>query len=136
MPEFIKKETAELNRLVKENDDANAKALLSGGKVVPGLSTDPLFAQRRLALESLGGASKLAPTSALVNASKTDKTSKASTRSTSSGHQVTTINMSIKELIHEFNVNTTNVKEGAYKVGEMITNAITAALNDSQLIVK
>lgn len=136
MPEFIKKETAELNRLVKENDDANAKALLSGGKVVPGLSTDPLFAQRRLALESLGGASKLAPTSAIVNASKTDKTSKASTRSTSSGHQVTTINMSIKELIHEFNVNTTNVKEGAYKVGEMITNAITAALNDSQLIVK
>lgn len=74
--------------------------------------------------------------SALTNASQTTKSPKVSTRSQAQGTKVTTINMSIRELIHEFNINTTNVKEGAYKVSEMITNAITGALNDSQLIVE
>lgn len=136
MPEFIKKETAELNKMVKESDEANAKALLTGGKVVPGLSTSPLFAQRRAALENLAGANKATATNGLANASKTTKSSGASTRSQAQGTKVTTINMSIKELIHEFNINTTNIKEGATKVSEMITNAITGALNDSQLIVE
>ena len=77
-----------------------------------------------------------AEASGLANASQTKKGAKATTNSQAQGTKVTTINMSIKELIHEFNINTTNVKEGANKVAELITNAITGALNDSQLIVR
>ena len=68
--------------------------------------------------------------------SRCERRTVSATRSQAQGMKVTTINMSIRELIHEFNINTTNVKEGAYKVSEMMTNAITASLRDSQLIVE
>ena len=134
MADFIKREKADLDKGLSSINDATGKALREGTKITGGGLQDLLF--KKQALDALSGNTSKVPSSALGNASKTTKASNVSTKSAAQGTKVTTINMSIRELIHEFNINTTNVKEGASKVTEMITNAITGALNDSQLIVR
>lgn len=57
-------------------------------------------------------------------------------KSVAQGTKVTTINVSIKDLIGEYNLNVTNVREGSEKVKQMVVDALTGAVNDFQLIVQ
>lgn len=52
------------------------------------------------------------------------------------GQKVTTINVSVGNLVKDFTVQTTTIKEGANKLQEIVTNALKGALNDFQLIAE
>lgn len=52
------------------------------------------------------------------------------------GSKAVTINVKIENLVRDFQIRTTNIQEGAGKVKEMITQAMLAAMNDSQLIAE
>ncbi len=60
-----------------------------------------------------------------------DKTKPEKTKAT--GTKAVTINVTIKELVHEQNINTTTLKEGAMKAKDIIVGALTGAINDFQL---
>lgn len=53
-----------------------------------------------------------------------------------SGPKITTINISVGNLINEFTIQTTNIKEGTTALKQQVTNVLSQALNDSQLIVQ
>jgi hypothetical protein len=53
-----------------------------------------------------------------------------------SGPKITTINIKIENMVKDFTVQTTNMKEGATEVKDIVTRALTMAINDSQQIVK
>lgn len=57
-------------------------------------------------------------------------------KSVAQGTKVTTINVSIKDLIGEYNMNVSNVREGSEKVKQMVVDALVGAVNDFQLIVQ
>lgn len=63
------------------------------------------------------------------------KPGKGSTRTEAQGSKVLTINVSVNNLVKEFTVQTTNIKEGANKLQEIVTNALKNALNDSQIAI-
>ena len=50
------------------------------------------------------------------------------------GSKSVTINVSIKDLVNTLQINTTNLKEGAGKVQEIITNILASAVNDFQIV--
>lgn len=50
------------------------------------------------------------------------------------GSKSTTINVHIGDLVKNFNVNTTNIKEGTNKVKGMIVEALMSAVNDFQIV--
>lgn len=50
------------------------------------------------------------------------------------GSKSVTINVSIKDLIGTQNINTTNIKEGAGKIKEMVVAALAGAVNDFQIV--
>jgi len=52
------------------------------------------------------------------------------------GQKSYSINISIDSLIKEQNINTTNIKEGAEKIREMVTSVLLSAVNDSQMIAE
>lgn len=72
---------------------------------------------------SMAGGAKSSAKASVTPAAKTKATAARSV----------TINVSIGDLIKEFNINTTNIKEGAYKVREAVTNALMGAVNDFQI---
>ena len=49
------------------------------------------------------------------------------------GSKSVTINVSIKDLVGIQNINTTNLKEGAAKIKELVTNVLAEAVNDFQV---
>lgn len=49
------------------------------------------------------------------------------------GQKITTINVSVGNLVKDFSVHTTNIKEGANKLQELVTNALKGALNEFQI---
>lgn len=51
-----------------------------------------------------------------------------------SGSKVVTINISIGNLINDFQIKTTNIQESANAVHDKIVQALTSAVNDSQII--
>lgn len=53
-----------------------------------------------------------------------------------SGPKITTINITVGSLIHDFSIRTTNMKEGVSKAKDMVTTALSQSLSDSQLIVQ
>jgi len=53
-----------------------------------------------------------------------------------SGPKITTINITMENLIGTFTVQTTNLTDGASKIKEAVTGILAQALNDSQLIVR
>lgn len=55
-------------------------------------------------------------------------------KSKATGSKSTTIIVTIKELIHEYNTNVTNMKEGAGKAKDSVVAALTAAVNDFQIV--
>lgn len=57
-------------------------------------------------------------------------------KSVAQGTKVTTINVSIKDLIGEYNMNVTNVKEGGEKIKQIVVDTLMGAVNDFQLIVQ
>ena len=57
-------------------------------------------------------------------------------KSVAQGTKVTTINVSIKDLIGEYNMNVSNVREGSEKVKQMVVDALVGAVNDFQIIVQ
>lgn len=50
------------------------------------------------------------------------------------GSRVTTINIQIGNLIHDFKVMTTNMTEGSSKIKDLVASALLSAVNDSQVI--
>lgn len=44
------------------------------------------------------------------------------------------IKIDIKELVHEFNVNTTNIRESVGKIKDLVAGTLVAAVNDSQIV--
>ena len=74
----------------------------------------------------------LGATAAGAMASATPSKSK----SVAQGTKVTTINVSIKDLIGEYNMNVTNVREGSEKIKQMVVDTLMGAVNDFQLIVQ
>lgn len=50
------------------------------------------------------------------------------------GTRAITINISIKELVHSLSINTKNLTEGVAKAKDMVANALTSAVNDSEII--
>jgi len=52
------------------------------------------------------------------------------------GQKSYSINIKIDSLIKEQNINTTNIKEGAEKIREMVTAVLLSAVNDSQMIAE
>jgi hypothetical protein len=50
------------------------------------------------------------------------------------GQKSVTINVSIKDLIGVQNINTTNLKEGAGKIKDLVVAALTGAVNDFQIV--
>lgn len=67
---------------------------------------------------------------ALPNAPKLPKDT---SKSKATGHKAITINVSIKELIHEQNIVTKTLKEGSVKIKDMVVEALTGAINDFQV---
>jgi hypothetical protein len=51
-----------------------------------------------------------------------------------SGSKSVTINVSIKDLIGIQNINTTNLKEGAGKIRDLVVSVLTGAVNDFQVV--
>ena len=50
------------------------------------------------------------------------------------GQKITTINVSIGNLIDKFTISTTNISEGASKVRELVAQSLLSAVNDSEVI--
>jgi hypothetical protein len=65
------------------------------------------------------------------NGKKKDTSAKSAT-----GQKVYTINIKIDNLIKEQVINTTNLREGAGKIKDMVTEVLLAAVNDSQMIAE
>lgn len=59
---------------------------------------------------------------------------KLDTKSKGSAAKSVTINVQIKELVHDFNVQTTIIKEAAGKVKDLMVQALTGAVNDFQIV--
>ena len=78
----------------------------------------------------------IAPTAGLATAGTNGNPTPSKSKSVAEGTKVTTINVSIKDLIGEYNLNVTNVREGSEKVKQMVVDALTGAVNDFQLIVQ
>ncbi len=78
----------------------------------------------------------IAPTAGLATAGTNANPTPSKSKSVAEGTKVTTINVSIKDLIGEYNLNVTNVREGSEKVKQMVVDALTGAVNDFQLIVQ
>jgi len=59
---------------------------------------------------------------------------KVDTKSKATGNKSITINVSIKDLIGVQNINTTNLKEGAGKIRDVVVATLTGAVNDFQVV--
>lgn len=59
---------------------------------------------------------------------------KSDPKTKATGSKSVTINVSIKELVHDLNVNTTNLREGATKIKDAVVAALTGAVNDFQIV--
>lgn len=97
------------------------KSRLEGG--LAGVNEFAGTATPRAGLAAAGGANGANPTP-------------SKSKSVAQGTKVTTINVSIKDLIGNYNMNVTNVREGSEKIKQMVVDALTGAVNDFQLIVQ
>lgn len=52
------------------------------------------------------------------------------------GQKVTTINITIENLIREFKIQTTNMTDAAARIKQQVTTAVTGAINESQIIAE
>lgn len=50
------------------------------------------------------------------------------------GQKITTINVTIGNLIDKFNINTTTIQEGSSKVRELVAQTLLSAVNDSEIV--
>lgn len=89
-------------------------------KVTAGFMTEGLV---NAPTAGLGGAANAGAT--------TGKKVRGETRAV--GNKAVTINVSIKDLIGTSNINVTNITEGAAKIKDIVTQALTGALNDFQI---
>jgi tape measure domain-containing protein len=72
----------------------------------------------------------------LPSANTIDSATPSKSKSVAQGTKVTTINVSIKDLIGEYNMNVTNVKEGTEKIKQIVVDTLMGAVNDFQMIVQ
>jgi hypothetical protein len=92
--------------------------------------------QAKTQAEGVSAGGMVAPTAGLATAGTNANPTPSKSKSVAEGTKVTTINVSIKDLIGEYNLNVTNVREGSEKVKQMVVDALTGAVNDFQLIVQ
>ena len=91
--------------------------------------------QAKKEAEAVGGTAT--PTAGLASAGANGANPTPSkSKSVAQGTKVTTINVSIKDLIGNYNMNVTNVREGSEKVKQMVVDALVGAVNDFQIIVQ
>jgi Prophage tail length tape measure protein len=67
--------------------------------------------------------------------SKKPETKKASTQGLT-GSKSVTVNVTIGNLVNDFKIQTTNIKEGASQLHDMIVQTLTGAINDSQIVAE
>lgn len=92
--------------------------------------------QAKKEAEAQGGGTP-APTTGLATAGAGGANPTPSkSKSVAQGTKITTINVSIKDLIGNYNMNVTNVREGSDKIKQMVVDALMGAVNDFQLIVQ
>jgi hypothetical protein len=83
---------------------------------------------------SWGEETKTATAPGTVPPMDTSAPSKTPKASSATGQKSYNINIKIDNLIKEQNINTTNIKEGADKIRELVTSVLLSAVNDSQMI--
>lgn len=120
---------------IKETTDATINAsnvANNAGKDITGFqATLSNLAVKQYAVEDYKGLVKKPKTMATVDPATKEK---ADTKSKATGSKSVTINVSIKDLIGVQNINTTNLKEGAGKIKDLVVAALTGAVNDFQVI--
>ena len=135
MADYVKKEKGEIEKGLSDVNKATEAALRSGSKIASNGLQDLLF--KKQALESLENqglvSSSKASTSANTSVQKVGKT-RAETRAV--GSKSVTINVHNDSIIKAFTIQTTNIKEGADKLKEMVVNALASALNDFQVVAE
>jgi hypothetical protein len=139
--DFIKKEGEKLNAEQKKVND-ETKALLYDNALNKNelkLPSSGDLQLRKEALESYKtGAVKPAtdaPTTGALKSAAGVKPAKVDSSKTQAvGSKSVTINVSIKDLIGTYNMNTTNLKEGLNNVREQIVATLTGAVNDFQIV--
>ena len=57
-------------------------------------------------------------------------------RTQATGSKAVTINVTIGDLIKQFTIHTTNMKEGAMKAKEQVAAALMGAVNDFQIVAE
>jgi Prophage tail length tape measure protein len=67
--------------------------------------------------------------------SKKPETKKASTQGVT-GSKSVTVNVTIGNLVNDFKIQTTNIKEGTSQLHDMIVQTLTGAINDSQIVAE
>jgi hypothetical protein len=131
--DFIKRENAELEKAFSEQNAITNAALygpMEGNQIKGKVGDLQSIELKRAALSQLGKAG--ATTSAITGAASA-KPTKDTTKTSAVGSKSVTINVQINDMIKEFNINTTNVTEGANKLKQIITQALTGAVNDFQI---
>lgn len=123
---YIKNEKERIDKSEKEINAYNSEALKTGGKTK---DVQDVFLERE-ALSRFGGPKALgkaagAGAGAKATGATPPKTDKAT------GSKSVTINMQINDIIKEFTINTTNIKEGANRVKDMVADALLNSINSS-----
>lgn len=122
----------EVDELKKQFDNAGMMddAAAIGGKLGNRMSElETLKAQLKVA-QSYGSSPSTVKSAAGVVAAPGTKSQTANAK----GNKNETINIHIGSLIKDFAINTTNMKESAGKIQEMVTQVLMNAVNNSQLI--
>jgi hypothetical protein len=123
-PEMIKKGIANLESALGEVAKKAAKGYNEGvGEV----------AKKAIDKKPPGAAPPAITEESATKGTKAGKTPKAADVT---GQKVYTINIKIDSLIKEQNISTTTIREGASKIKDMVTEALLAAVNDSQMIAE
>jgi hypothetical protein len=123
---FLAQEREDIQNAQKKVEDYNREALLSGGKTKD--VSNMLLASEALDRLQSGDKAK-ALTSASTQA--TSRPPKVADKAT--GSKSVTINVTIGDLVKTLNINTTNIKEGAARIKEMVEGSLMGAINDFQI---
>jgi len=76
----------------------------------------------------------LIPKKVAIGAAAATGTTAKEPKTKATGSKSVTINVSIKDLIGVQNINTTNLKEGAAKIKDLVVQALSGAVNDFQIV--
>ena len=121
---------------MRKGFNQTASVFLEGGKKVAvafktGYDTEMAKAAKDSAIKP---GEKVAKVPKVITPQSNEGATKDISPKGATGQKVTTINVSIGNLINDFKVQTTNITEGAGKIKELVAQALMSAVNDSQVV--